>query len=154
MVHIDQCEDTTDPSGIHGLLIRMERRRSCVQCKVQDVDPLPAFLETNSRAGLHETLRPELGSDSQITLHTIYYIEAGDMKTFSFLVLAIAEGNDRNFRTAQEDLQHAIASWPGDLQNENDFRVEAPEGVIWFETGRELHDLKKEAEELISSQNP
>ena len=32
-------------------------------------------------SGLHESLKSSLGSEHTITLHTIYYIEAGDMKS-------------------------------------------------------------------------
>lgn len=38
------------------------------------------FYDLMIPSGLHESLKPNLNNDAQITLHTIYYIEAGDMK--------------------------------------------------------------------------
>ncbi len=54
----------------------------------------------------------------------------------------------------KKHLRRAVDAWPDDLRDEGDYRVRAPEGVVWFETARELFSLKKEADELIAAQNP
>lgn len=56
------------------------------------------FYELLIPSGLHETLKSSLNSDTTITLHTIYYIEAGDMKSAHYpRMVGFTDAIDKEF---------------------------------------------------------
>ncbi len=81
-------------------------------------------------------------------------IDAGDMESINRIILAIAEADAGNFGLGRDALAQALVSWPPDLTEPGQFRVEAPEGVLWFETANELLGLKAEAESLLETVRP
>ena len=78
-------------------------------------------------------------------------IDLGDLLAINHLVIAIAEAKRGNLDAARAKLSDALKAWPERLSDEGDWFATAPAGQLWFESGAELHALKKEAEEAINS---
>jgi len=56
------------------------------------------FYDLMIPSGLHQVLKPSLKSETPITLHTIYYIEAGDMKSAHYpRLVGFTDAIDKEF---------------------------------------------------------
>ncbi len=80
-------------------------------------------------------------------------IEAGDMPTINHLIIAIAESQQGNAKAATSNRELAMEHWPDELRRRGDYIVDAPEGVLWFETYDRLARLRDEAK-LIQQPSP
>ncbi len=81
-------------------------------------------------------------------------LDVGDLPTFNHLIIAVAQAKLGREPEARVALEGAIRDWPADLVSQGQFRVSAPEGVLWFDTADELLALRKEAEALITGAAP
>ncbi|MBI1827326.1 MAG: protein kinase [Planctomycetes bacterium] len=82
--------------------------------------------------------------------HAKKAIELQDkLPTTDYLIIAIANANLGRMDDAKKAHEAATSSWPRELQNPEDYIPDAPKGILWFETGRELIALRGELQSLL-----
>ena len=70
------------------------------------------------------------------------------MPAINHLIITIAESKLGNADAAASSFELAVEQWPEDLRHRGDYIVDAPEGVLWFETYEQLTRLRDEARQL------
>ncbi len=79
-------------------------------------------------------------------------LDAGDFPAFNHLVLACAHAKLNEREIAKEHFQKALSQWPEKLKTPDSYLVSADDGILWFESGKELFTLKHEAANLLDEQ--
>ena len=91
------------------------------------------------------------GRASEAASCAMQALEAGDLVTINYLIVAIAEAKQDRLAQARNAVERCLQAWPDDLREAGAYRASAPEGVLWFDTADELLRLREEAETLIGT---
>lgn len=100
----------------------------------------------NLRAGKFED--PD-GADGAIE-HAGKANEMDRFPSFGHLINSIAYARLGRFDDAKRSYDAAIAAWPAELANPDDYHVNADREILWFDRASDLNALREEAEEAMA----
>jgi len=76
-------------------------------------------------------------------------LELNDLAAINHLIIASADAQLGDKRSARLNQEKALAAWPAALKEPGSFQVTADEGILWFESADDLHRLRNEVAGLI-----
>ena len=85
--------------------------------------------------------------------HAQRALDLGDVPSFAYMALAIAEFRLGRGDDGVEHYRTAIDAWPAQLQEETDYIVSTERGMLWIDAAWQLKELAEEAEFLADEFN-